>query len=151
MKRGVLLLAVMATACRREPPSTFHPTDVQRAFARAMQLPPGGVTAVDTLGPKGWTAFYVFGPYTTDDYMRKCLATSQFESYGLAQRDDAYAVYFRSPGGFVSSTTLSRSDVRFSPDALGRAYPTGAASFIVRRDSLGRPELAAGSTMERCG
>lgn len=140
--RSLVALCAIVLACRSERPDAFQPLAVQDAFARAMRRGPGAIATVDTLGPRNWTSFYVFGPYTSDDFMRKCLATSQFESYGMDKRDDAYAVYFRAPGGFVSSLTLSRADVRFSADALGRGFPKGAASFVVRRDSLGRAELA---------
>jgi hypothetical protein len=149
----LFLFAVAIASCGSGGrPGAFHASAVDSALSRAMTREAGAVVSLDSLGPKNWAFLYVFGPYTSEDAMRRCLATSQFESYGLDHRDDAYAFYFRAPNGYISSMSLPREAVEFAPDAVGREYPRGRASFIVRRASSGlHNELTpSGDVARRC-
>ena len=106
---------------------------------------PGVVVSLDSLGPATWTFAYVFGPYTSRDAVRRCLATSEFEDYGLDRRDDAFTLYFKSAsgGGQIWSMVLPRTRVEFAAAAVGREYARGSARFVARRSSPGaRIELA---------
>jgi hypothetical protein len=141
MSRLLLILAFTVASCR-DRAGSFHPALVASALSGAMEQGAGAVVSLDSLGPQNWTQFYVFGPYTSRDGMRRCLATSQFEDYGLVSREDIYALFFRRSGE-VWGMTLPRSRVVFAADVLGREYLRGNASFIVRREPSGeRRELA---------
>jgi hypothetical protein len=148
---GTGLAAVLVVvACSANPERGFHPADVDAALSQALAQGPGAVVALDSVGPQSWTFLYVFGPYTSEDAMRRCLATSEFEPYGLDRRDDIYALFFKSRSGHISSMTVSRSRVAFAGDAVGREYQRGSARFTVRRTSPGaRVELVPSSTPGR--
>jgi hypothetical protein len=137
MRPHLLLIAFGVATCDANSESVFHPADVDLALSRAIAQGRGAVASLDTLGPRTWTFLYVFGPYTSEDAMRRCLATSEFEPYGLDRRDDAYALYFKSRSGQIWSMTVSRAKVEFAADAVGREYPRGSARFTVRRASSG--------------
>lgn len=102
----------------------------------------GATASLDSLGPAKWKTFYVFGPYTSVDAMRRCLATSEFEPYGIEHRDDVYALYFRASPSIISSMTLPRGTVQFASDALSREFARDSASFVVRLSPTGHRELA---------
>jgi hypothetical protein len=139
--RLFLILAFTISSCR-DRAGTFHPALVASALSATMEQGVGAVVSLDSLGPQNWTQFYVFGPYTSRDGIGRCVASSQFEDYGLVAREDIYALFFRRSGE-VWSMTLPRSRVAFAADVLGREYLRGNASFIVRRaPSDARGELA---------
>lgn len=143
MRHHLLLFAFSVAACSSNSESVFHRADVDLALSRAIAEGRGAVASLDTLGPKSWTFLYVFGPYASEDAMRRCLATSEFEPYGLDRRDDLYALYFKSRSGQIWSMALPRAKVEFAADAVGREYARGSARFTVRRASSGaRSELA---------
>ena len=138
-----LVVMLMALAgCQRDRPSSFRPAAVDSAFNAAMAHGAGATASMDSLGPEKWNTFYVFGPYTSVDAMRRCLATSEFEPYGIEHRDDVYALYFRSSASNISSMTIPRGTVQFSSDALSREYARDSATFVVRLSSTGHRELA---------
>jgi hypothetical protein len=150
LRAGMLTILVMLASCRPNPENVFHPGDVDSALRQAVAQGPGAVASLDSVGPQSWTFLYVFGPYTSQDAMRRCLATSEFEPYGLDRRDDAYALYFKSRSGQIWSMTMPRSRATFAADAVGREYPRASARFVVRRASSGaRSELAPGAAPGR--
>jgi len=137
-----IVILVALAACQRDRPASFHPAAVDSAFNAAMGHGAGATASVDSLGPAQWKTFYIFGPYTSVDAIRRCLATSEFEPYGIEHRDDVYVVYFRSGTSNISSMTIPRGTVQFASDALSREYPRDSATFVVRLSPTGHRELA---------
>ena len=151
--RWDLFLVFMVVSCTANPNRAFHPAPVESALSRAMSEPPGALVVLDSLGPQSWTLMYLFGPYTSQDAMRRCLATSEFEHYNLDRRDDIYALYFKSSSGGVQiwSLTLPRARVVFATDAVGREYARGSGQFSVRRAASGDgKELAPSGSSRTC-
>lgn len=150
-------LAVVAAlvVCRepRENPGAFHPTPIDSVLSATMHRSPGARASLDSLGPAQWQYLYVFGPYMSVDAMRRCVAESHgFETYGVDRRDDIYVLIFKSPKGVLSSMSVTRGDAQFSDDATARVYPRGRATFVLRRNRTGTPELAPAdtTTTSRC-
>ena len=149
--RTLSVVLLVAAACVQNEKS-FHPALIDSAFFRALSPDSGGIASLDTLGPKEWTHLYVFGPYTTREFMSRCMALSgAFEDFGLYQRDDIMAFYFKHADGTVSSMGYPWGRVQIAQQGLGREYRRGTASFVARRDSsLGMVFWPVDTTSRSC-
>jgi hypothetical protein len=151
-RRWFALAATVTALAGCEPEGRFSPLSVQGAFASALTQPPGTTVSLDSLGPAKWTSMYLFGPYTTDATVQRCLgAASGYEAYGIASRDDIYVLLFRNPSGGISSMTLARDRFEFGDSTTGREYAKGHARFtVVSRRSGNGNALIAADTSRSC-
>jgi len=151
--RGVAYAVTALCAACSAPPSTgFEAEAVDSLLANAVRRGAGARAILDSVGPTGWEFFYVFGPYTAVDAMRRCISESHgFETYGVERREDIDVLVFKTPRGQLSSMQIPRSSAPFGEDALTRRYPRNAAHFVVRRNRSGQLELApADTSVPRC-
>ena len=152
MRLTLLVMLVAGVSCT-DTSGRFHPIPIQEEFRRAMTLAPGSTVSFDTLGPRNWETMYLFGPYVTEEAIRRCMSpTSGFARYGLESRDDLYAVHFRSKQGRISSMSMSTGSVRLAPSAANHEYRRGTALFTTQRvDSLRQVQLVpAGAAPRSC-
>jgi hypothetical protein len=150
--RGVLAASAACAACAAPASSGFEAESVDTLLANTVRRGAGARAVLDSVGPTGWEFFYVFGPYTTVDAMRRCITESHgFETYGVDRREDIDVLVFRTPKGELFSMQMPRASASFSEDALARRYPRAGARFIVRRNASGALELApADTSVPRC-
>ena len=148
----VVSVCVACVACVAPASTGFEAEAVDTLLAHAVQRGAGARAVLDSVGPTGWEFFYVFGPYTAVDAMRRCITESHgFETYGVERREDIDVLVFKTPRGQLSSMAMPRSSAPFGEDALTRRYPRSAAQFVVRRNKSGRLELApADTSVPRC-
>ena len=100
------------------------------ALRAAIQRGPGTVISFDSLIRGDWRNVYVFGPYTSVSDIERCIG-GKVATHSIEGRDDVSLIVLQSASGRLSSA-LVRRDVNFGSEAVGRAYPRGAATFKVR-------------------
>lgn len=110
--------------------------ELQKAIAASMQPGPGAVVSLDSMIPGDWRTLYLFEAYTPQDYMDRC-AGKPVDARSIGVQDGYVLLVLESSEGRLTSIDL-RGGVPFGRAALGRAYPRGAASFLVTADSLER-------------
>jgi len=147
-----LVVVAWCAACSAPASNGFESETVDSLLANAVRRGVNARAVLDSVGPRGWEFFYVFGPYTPMDAMRRCITESHgFETFGVERRDDIDVLVFKTPRGQLSSMQMPRSSAPFAEDALARRYPRSAAQFVVRRNRSGQLELAAADTsVPRC-
>src|SRR4051794_32232784 len=112
MKRAMVLCSAMAVACAAPPSTGFRERAVDSALTVAVARGAGAQTSLDSVGPTGWEFFYVFGPRTSIDAMRRCVGESHgFETFGVERRDDIDVLIFMNPKGQLFSMQQPRSSV----------------------------------------
>lgn len=148
----VCVACFACVACTPPASNGFESEAVDSLLTNAVRRGVGARASLDGVGPNGWEFFYVFGPYTTVDAMRRCIGESHgFETFGVERRDDIDVLVFRTPKGQLSSMDMPRASAAFSEDALARRYPRAGAAFIVRGSRAGGLELApVDTTAPRC-
>ena len=95
---------------------------------------PGTIVSLDSMLPGDWRDLYVFGAYTPQEYIDRCVGTS-VDGRSIGVQDGYVLIVLTSSEGNPSSLDI-RGGVAFDRAALGRVYPRGTASFIVNRDTL---------------
>jgi len=151
-RAAVSIALLLSAGCAAPASSGFEAETVDSLLTNAVRRGVGARATLDSVGPRDWEFFYVFGPYTTMDAMRRCITESHgFETYGVDHREDIDVLVFRTPKGELSSMQVPRASASFSEDALARRYPRAGAHFLVRRTPAGTLELApADTSAPRC-
>jgi len=139
----LVLAAGLLGACAERPSAAFDASRVDSAFAVALR---SGATSVslDSLGPREWTSMYVFGPYSYDKWMQKCMGTtSSIKKHGVDALDDRNLIVFKLPDGRVAAMPALFRAIPLADSAVDREYPRGSATFDIRDGPKWQPKQFA--------
>jgi hypothetical protein len=89
--------------------------------------------------PTAWDTFCVFGPYTTDDVIRKTsgVDAAADQAHDIARRDDIDLLLFIEKSRVVSAVPHPRSRGDFGPEVVGTCYARNDAVFAIRTPPAG--------------
>jgi len=127
------LCVLVAIGCA-DPSAVLPSADVlHSALSAAVKRGPGAIVSLDSVIGGDWRTLYVFGPYTPSTTIDRCVGM-RVNHRDIDARDGINLLVLKPAKGRASSVVVAR-DVDFGPEAVGRAYSRGAASFAVRLPS----------------
>jgi hypothetical protein len=89
-----------------------------------------GEVRADQVAPGTWTDVLIFGPYSPDELVRRCVGRS-VDTRGISSRDDVDLLVFRFADGHMISRAVRRGDPAIGPEAWNARYTHGATFRLV--------------------
>lgn len=145
---GLVAAAPLMFSCAPASANLPSARYLQSVFAEAIERGPGTTVSLDVVITGEWRHLYVFGPYTPEATIERCVG-QPVRDYGISGRDNINLLVLVPDRGPARTRAVSRQ-TDFSSEAVGRAYPRGAATFaVLRRSRDGTPQLVPASGLVR--
>lgn len=99
----------------------------------------GGTLRIDEIHTGDWDKLYIFGPYTTEEYVISTLSSPEKLNISLeriSERDDINLLIFSKAGVPLKSIAVPRSYGDFSLKKNDRVFDRADAIFVKSGDNL---------------
>lgn len=142
MKRGAWAVLALGLLASCGNPAVRQ---IETSLGAAASSGDGDIIRLDTVAPERWSRLFVFGPYTSAEFIERCTGAASARRLlrGVDYLDSIHLVVVElRPTARYRSFVVPRADVEFVSNARAYGYAQDEARFVVDRASAGdRVEL----------
>src|SRR5262245_54302819 len=120
-------LCAFSVGCRRDN-SIPDAGTISASLAAAASGARDSTIVIRQAVPAAWTELYVFGPYSSDAFIARCVGgpVDARADQGISHRDDIDLLVFRLPDSSLVRRAIARNP-DFDPQSFSRVYDARAA------------------------